>query len=226
MSGEGSRPYGRKMNGARIGSKAWPHSVILRWAIWPLFVVGATAAAACPVWAAAGVSSPSSYRDSVGEDAAAADITRVVVSRGRGVFTFRVQIADRPTLTPDLGFQIVLDTDRNSVTGNHWLVRELGAEYEIGFFAGRAGLTRFSASGGWLPAAQRAVRFSYARGKALIAVKARALGDPTEFNFDVSSAAGMVPAPDGSLDITYAHFDFAPDAGHGYWSFPGFQPQP
>jgi hypothetical protein len=23
------------------------------------------------------------------------------------------------------------------------------------------------------------------------------------------------------VDITYAHFDFAPDAGHGYWSFPG-----
>jgi hypothetical protein len=166
------------------------------------------------------VSSRSTYRDSVGEDAAAADITRVVVSHGRGVFTFRVQIADRPTLTPDLGFQIVLDTDRNSGTGNAWMVRDLGADYEIGFFAGRAGLMRFSASGDWLPAAQTALRFSYARGETLIAVKTRALGDPAEFNFDVSSAAGMVPEPDGSLDITYAHFDFAPDAGHGYWSFP------
>jgi hypothetical protein len=168
------------------------------------------------------------YLDPAGEDAAAGDITRVVVSREHsGKVTFRIRIANRPVMSGDLGIQIVLDADQNARTGNGWLVRDLGAEYLIGVYDGRARLQPWTSSGSRRAVAHEpGVHFSYGFSEATIALRASVLGHSAGFNFSVSTGAGIVPQSDGSLDITYARFDFAPDVGHGFWSFPGDPPTP
>ena len=58
------------------------------------------------------------YPDSTGEDAAAPDITSVVVSNDdAGLITFQVTVSNRPTLTQDMEFLILLDIDKNASTG-------------------------------------------------------------------------------------------------------------
>jgi hypothetical protein len=132
--------------------------------------------------------------------------------------TFRVRIANTPALTRELAMQIVLDTDQNATTGNTELVRDFGAEYEIAVYDDQAHLLRWPRAAAARPVLlESAARLGYARGVAAIAVRASALRDPRAFNFSVSTGSGIVPESDGSLDITNAHFDFAPDVG--FWTF-------
>src|SRR6476646_2591147 len=58
------------------------------------------------------------YPDSTGEDAAAPDITSVTVSNDdAGLITLQVNVSNRPTLTADMYFLILLATDKNQSTG-------------------------------------------------------------------------------------------------------------
>ena len=53
------------------------------------------------------------FNDSVGEDAAAPDITSIAVSNDdAGLITFQVNISNRPALTPDMFLLVFLDTDQ------------------------------------------------------------------------------------------------------------------
>lgn len=161
---------------------------------------------------------PAAYRDSTAEDAAAPDITRVTVSgRAVGLTVFRIQVANRLRLTSDLGLEIIVDADHADATGDRTLRFGLGAEYLITVFSGKPRLLQWSSLGKWRPLAPPS--FSYARGAASIVVRARALGGPSGFAFGVSVGSGIVAQPGGTLDITNAHFDFAPDVSHTAWTY-------
>jgi hypothetical protein len=159
------------------------------------------------------------YRDARGEDPQAPDITRVVVSDDRGSVTFRVWIANRPQPTSDMGLQLVLDADRRQATGNQSLVYSLGAEYLIQVLGGTARLLRWDGgSGKWLPGSSQPT-WSFGSGRATITLRAAAVRAPAAFTFAVSAVSGLIVDDDGTVDITTAHFDFAPDVGHGGWRY-------
>src|SRR4029453_7242971 len=69
------------------------------------------------------------FPDSTGEDAAAPDITSVVVSNDdAGLITFQINVSNRPALAADMEFLILFDTDKNPNTGGS---NFLGADYAI-----------------------------------------------------------------------------------------------
>lgn len=158
------------------------------------------------------------YHDSIGEDGAAADIGRVTVSSDRRLVTFSIQIVNRPRYARDMAIQILLDTDQNPGTGSAHLLAGSGVDDIISVFPDYAGLAR------WNPHAnsfdgRSEPAFSYRAGQARVAVPARQLGNPTGFNFAVSTSSGIVDDGGPTIDLTNAHFDFAPDPGHGAWTY-------
>ena len=159
------------------------------------------------------------YRDARDEDPGAPDITRVAVSDDRRNVTFRVWVANRPDATNDMGLQIVIDSDRRQATGNQMLVYSLGADYLVQMLGGTARLLRWAgASNRWLVTPLQP-SWSYISGRATIRLRASALRNPSDFSFEVSVASGLIVDGDGTIDITTAQFDFAPDAGHGGWRY-------
>jgi hypothetical protein len=158
------------------------------------------------------------YRDAGDENAAAADISRVAVADDRRTVTVRVWIANRLEASSDMGLQIVIDSDRRQATGDQSLVYSLGADYLVQMLAGTVRLLRWDErSRRWVESASQP-SWSYDSGRATIRLAAAALRNPTDFLFQVSTASGLVVEADG-IDITTAHFDFAPDAGRGGWRF-------
>jgi hypothetical protein len=92
------------------------------------------------------------YTDSTGEDPSAPDITSVVVSNDdAGMITFKINISNRPALTPDMLMLIYLDTDQKATTGD---TGSLGAEYLIGLAPGEVDLGKWSGSDYGAPASQ------------------------------------------------------------------------
>ena len=82
------------------------------------------------------------FPDSSGEDAAAPDITSVVVSNDdAGMITFKINIANRPALTADMSVLLFLDTDQKPTTGDHG---QLGADYLIELDPGSVGLFQWN----------------------------------------------------------------------------------
>jgi hypothetical protein len=157
------------------------------------------------------------YRDSTGEDRAAPDITRVLVRSGpNGPIVFRISIANRPQATADVGVEIVIDADRAEATGDRTLKLGLGADYLVTILEGEPRLRRWTGRG-WRAATPPA--YTDAGGTVSISLWARQLGRPAGLRFGVSVAVGIVPESDGTLDITDARFDFAPDAGRPAWSY-------
>jgi hypothetical protein len=177
------------------------------------------AVAASPVGAAKPRLHTASYRDAGGEDAQAADITRVVVADDRKTLTFRVWIVNLPQAMSGMGLQIVIDSDRRQATGNQYLVYSLGAEYLIQMIGGAARLLRWDrASQRWLAGSVQP-SWSYGSGRATVRLPASAVRNPSDFLFEVSTASGLIVDGDGTVDITTAHFDFAPNVGGGGWRF-------
>ena len=187
-----------------------------------IVAVVATAVAALTVAAApAGAVKPRAhsalYRDTPGEDLQAPDITSVIVSDDRRTVTFRVWVANRPQMTSDMGLQLAIDSDRRQATGNDSLVWGLGADRLIQMIGGTTRLLRWdSGSNRWLAGSSQPV-LSYDSGWATITVRMGAVG--AAFTFAVSAASGLIVERDGAVDITTAHFDFAPDVGHGGWRY-------
>jgi hypothetical protein len=175
-------------------------------------------ALAAPAAATADRTATAVYRDSTREDRAAPDIGRVAVSEARhGRLVFRIGIANRKRLTHDMGIAIVLDTDRSVRTGDPNMKLGLGADYLVTILDQKARLQRWSRTGGWR--LQAAPAYAYDRGTASVVLDSRALGRSAAFDFDVSVAAGMVPERGGSIDLTNARYDNAPDAG--WWNYVG-----
>ena len=81
--------------------------------------LSAFALALVPAATAHPLSGSKTYPDSVGENAAAPDITSVVVSNDNARnLTFKVNISNRPQLTSDMLIAGFFDTDENLKTGD------------------------------------------------------------------------------------------------------------
>lgn len=156
------------------------------------------------------------YNDSTGEDAAAPDITNVVVSNDdAGLITFQVNIPNRPTLTPDMYMLIFLDTDQNASTG---ATDFLGAEYAIELDPGAVTLFQWNGSDFTPAASQSSLTYAYANG-ATIRVSAADLGKTKGINFGVIAVSGLTFDAAGNPVFDNEHRDLAPDPGHGFFSY-------
>src|SRR5207249_11465904 len=99
------------------------------------------------------------YADSTGEDPNAPDITSVAVSNDdAGQITFKVNISNRPALTPDMTVLFFLDTDQNTATGDP---QTLGADYAIEVDPGSVGLFQWNGSDYVGAASQTSLTYSY-----------------------------------------------------------------
>jgi hypothetical protein len=160
------------------------------------------------------------FQDSTGEDPAGPDITTTTVSNDdTGLITFQSKVPNRPSLTQDMIVDITADTDNNPSTGDP---QSLGADYAIQLVLGAVTLykwdgTTYSTTGG-VP--QSSLVYSYANGVASIKISAADLGNTKKFNFGIDVITGVViDQSTGNVDFTNAHADFAPDLGHGFYSY-------
>jgi hypothetical protein len=161
------------------------------------------------------------YRDAVGEDALAPDISSVVVAAGTpGELSFRVNIPNRPTLTDDMRLRIWLDADHDLRTG---LTVEnlLGFDYfilvdpwELGPGVARLfACTESACSGG------PQVRSSYALGGSFsVSVAKLGIKRRQRLRFRIESSSGWAYDPGKGYDSTNVHADAAPDQGR-FWTF-------
>jgi hypothetical protein len=53
----------------------------------------------------------------------------------------------------------------------------------------------------------------------VIQINAADLSSTRAFNFGVLAASGVVIDAAGNPDLTNEHRDWAPDLGHGFWSY-------
>ena len=166
---------------------------------------------------ARGASNTHTYLDSTGEDAAEADITSDVVSNDdAGLITFQINVANRPTLTPDMYFLIFLDTDANATTGDP---DSLGADFLIQLIPGAVDLFQWNGTTFVHAPAQTSLTFAYPTTGPVIKISAADLGKTKAFNFGVISATGFAVDANGNPDLTNEHRDYAPDLGHGFNSY-------
>ena len=185
-------------------------------------VVVAIALVALPAIALGGAArsatNSQSYLDSTGEDPAAPDITSIGVSNDdAGLITFQINIANRPTFTPDMLLDIFLDTDKNAATGSSQL---FGADYVIELQPGAVGLFQWNGSDFVGASSQSSLTFSYAAAGATIRINALDLNRTKGFNFVTAVVSGLVTDPaTGNVDFTNAHDDIAPDTGHGTFAY-------
>ena len=181
----------------------------------PTMAFGALSRAASPA------SNTATFQDSTGEDPQAPDITSVTVSNDdTGMLTFRVNIANRPTLSRDMDFEVYVDTDNNASTGDQQLVP--GADYLVQLFDGDAILwkwdgSNFSRSFGNPPSVTLST--TYANGP-VIRISAAELGNTKAFKFMVFAVSGITFDPvTNAPDFTNAAVDSAPNYGSGLYPF-------
>jgi hypothetical protein len=162
------------------------------------------------------------YRDAVGEDPLAPDISSVVVAvRAARELSFRVNIPNRPTLTDDMRLRIWLDADDDPSTGLTVRQDLRGVDYfilvdrwELGLGVARLfTCTESVCSGG------QQVRESYAAG-GLFSISAAELGIARRqrLRFRVEASSGWAFDPLKGYDSTSVHADTAPEQG-GFWAF-------
>jgi hypothetical protein len=183
-------------------------------------VVSAGTAASAPGAATRKAETAVTYRDAVGEDALAPDISSVVVAAGTArEVSFRVNIPNRPTLTDDMRLRIWLDVDDDLGTG--LTVQDvLGVDYfilvdrwELGIGVARLFACKESVcSGGPQIHASYAVGGSFSVSGAELGIKRR-----QRLRFRVEASSGWAFDPVKGYDFTNVHADAAPD--QGFWTF-------
>jgi hypothetical protein len=158
------------------------------------------------------------FTDSTGEDASAPDITTVAVSNDdAGLITFKINISNRPALTSDMTILLFLDSDQQATTGDP---QALGADYAIELDPGSVALFQWNGSDYAAAASQASVTYSYDATGATIRASAVDLNKTKGINFAVIAVSGVVIDANGNADFTNAHRDYAPDLGHGFFSYP------
>ena len=163
------------------------------------------------------------FEDSTGEDPQGPDITTVTLSNDdRGTLAWVINVPNRPTLTPDMEFDILINSDSNTATGAPEL---LGADYIlvlIGPIGGpaEAALFRWNGTDYTLTGVpQSSLIFGFANGAATIRMNASELGNARRMQFAALALTGVALGPDGQLNYDNARIDFAPDVGRGMYSF-------
>lgn len=171
--------------------------------------------AVCVSAAAAGNSQ--TFLDSTGEDPSAPDITSVVVSNDdAGLITFKVNVSNRPALTSDMEFDLYVNTDANTSTGDP---QSYGADYLILLIPGEVDLFKWNGTdyGGTPP--QSSLVYSYDASGATIKIGAADLGATKAFGFVALALSNVAVDSQGNADYTNAHIDAAPDFGHGAFDY-------
>lgn len=162
-------------------------------------------------------SNSQSFPDSTGEDAAAPDITSIDVSNDDAAnLTFKVNVSNRPALTSDMLMFIFMNTDQNVSTGDPQLG---GADYVVQLEPGSVSLFQWSGSDYGPAQSQSSLTYSYDATGATIHINASDLGNTRSLGFLTILESGVVTDAQGNLDDTNAHFDVAPDPGHGMYSY-------
>jgi hypothetical protein len=173
-----------------------------------------------PLAPAATAANSTTFQDSTGENAAAPDITTVVVSNNdAGVIQFRVNVPNRPAFGQDMLILMFMNTDNNTSTGDP---ESFGADYAIQLLGGEAGLFRwdgsdFTRTPGNPPSTS--LLFSY-QGGATISISAAELGNTRRLGVGVIVVSGIVINNEtGDLDFTNAAADAAPAAEAGLYDY-------
>jgi hypothetical protein len=162
-------------------------------------------------------SNTTTFPDSTGENAAAPDITSVVVSNDdAGNITFQVNISNRPALTPDMFVLLFLDTDQNPATGDASL---LGVDDVIELAPGLVDLFHWNGTDFVAAPSQASLTYSYLPTGATIRISAADLGKTKAFKFRAVAVSGVTIGADGSSDFTNSQSDSAPDPGHGQFTY-------
>ena len=113
-------------------------------------------------------------------------------------------------------FLIFLDTDGNPSTGDP---QGDGADYAIQLVSGAVDLFQWS-NNDYVPApSQSSLVYSYTAGGPMIKVSAADLGKAKALSFSVFAASGITVDSSGNPDFSNSAADFAPDAGHGTYSY-------
>jgi hypothetical protein len=157
------------------------------------------------------------FNDSIGEDAMGPDITTVVISNDNaGFITIKLNISNRPALTPDMLIIIFMDSDSNSSTGDPQL---LGADDVIQLLPGAVGLFHWNGTDFTTSPTQSSLTYLYDATGATIRIKAADLGNTKAFKFAAFVYSGVTTDPQGNLSFDSAHLDGAPDPGHGFFTY-------
>ena len=180
----------------------------------PAAATGAPSSATAPARVAANTAT---YQDSVGEDPAAPDITTIVVSNNDAAsISLRINIPNRPTLTPDMFVILWVDSDNNPATGDP---DSLGAEYLLLLFRGDIALLRWNGSDYAEGAPATSLIFAYQSGAVTFTINASELGNTRRFGFAARVLSGIVvDETTGDLDLTNAVQDDAP-SGAGFFNY-------
>jgi len=157
------------------------------------------------------------FEDSVGENPAAPDITTIVVSNNDAAsISLRMNIPNRPTLTPDMFVILWVDSDNNPATGDP---DSLGAEYLLLLFRGDIALLRWNGSDYAEGAPATSLIFAYQSGAVTFTINASELGNTRRFGFAARVISGIVvDETTGDLDLTNAVQDDAP-SGAGFFNY-------
>jgi hypothetical protein len=189
----------------------------------PLAAVLVALFALAPSGGASSAANRVTFEDSTGEDPQGPDITTVVVSNDdRGTVTWVINVPNRPTLTPDMEFDILINSDSNTTTGAPEL---LGADYIlvlIGPIGGPAEVALFRWNGTdytLTGVPQSSLIFGFANGAATIKMNASELGNARRMQFAALALTGVALGPDRQLNYDNARIDFAPDLGRGMYAF-------
>lgn len=157
------------------------------------------------------------FTDSTGEDPNAPDITTVVVSNDdAGNITFKINISNRPALTEDMSVLLYLNTDQQTTTGDP---NSYGADDVVELDPGSAFLYSWNGTTYAPAASQSSLSFGYDTTGATIRINAADLSKTKALGFVIEAISGLSTDASGNLDVTNAHADVAPDAGHGLWSY-------
>jgi hypothetical protein len=170
-------------------------------------VLGLTVAPAVALGGAA--SNSQSYSDATGEDPAGIDISSIAVSNDdAGLITFQVNVTNRPALTPDLLFQLYIDT-----TSSGGDPESFGADYVLQLTTAGTALFKWDGSNFPFASSQAGVASAYASAGPTLRVSAAALGKPTTINFVAVAVSGVAEDANGDPDYSNAHGDLAPNFG-------------
>jgi hypothetical protein len=204
----------------RLRSPAFLALLAVACVVLPAAAVGGPLGSFSPGSAAAAAANSATFNDSTGEDAAAPDITTIVVSNNdAGILSFKVNVPNRPTLGSDMLFEVWVDSDNNVQTGS---VELGGADYVMQLVQNEINLfkwdgTDFTRRFGDPSAVT--LTYSYAAG-ITVRISTSELGNTKQLKFFVVAVSGIVIDPvTGELDGTNSKTDVAPGGGAGLYPY-------
>jgi hypothetical protein len=164
------------------------------------------------------------FQDSRGEDPQGPDINTITVSNDNsGLITWKIDIPNQAQLSGTVITDITIDADNNPSTGepaSQFVTG--GGDYAIELFQGQVNLFQWDGQNYSRSAAgpsQATLIFQDSPTGPTISINASELGGTKKLAFDVSVISGITFDATGNPDFSNAHADFAPDLGHGRYSY-------